>query len=172
MDFQITKAMGEAQEKMSDTAFQQAGSILDNNRSLVREKFQKDTSIQIKRIIEKLSEQQTISSDEINLIKLWIIGDADSYTKIENNFQDWLDEYDRLKKIIRNYENKDCSDEDLLKLHGILEDAIRVNYDIANFLEKKDRMQKFESAISDGLDKEEREAFIEVLSGKLSSSKY
>lgn len=27
------------------------------------------------------------------MIERWIIGDAESYTRMENNFQDWLEEY-------------------------------------------------------------------------------
>jgi hypothetical protein len=78
-----------------------------------------------------------INSDEINLIKKWIIGDAIAYERMENNFQDWISEYERLLKCLIVYENKDCSSAELLEAYGILEDAERVCYDIANYLEKK-----------------------------------
>ncbi len=172
MNLQTTNAMSNAQEAMSDDAFQQAGSVLSESKNTVREKFQQETSTQINEIIKKLSGRKSISDEEIKLMKIWIVGDAESYIKMENNFQDWLNEYERLRTVLINYENKNCTAEDLLKLHGILEDATRVNYDIVHFLEKKDRIKKFETAVADGLDKGGRDVLAKVLSDKLKSPDY
>ncbi len=167
MNLGVTKAMANARNTMSDGAFQQTGSVLSKVKNIVREEMQKKTSSKIKEIINKLKSHEPISTEEISLIKIWIVGDAEGYTKMENNLQDWISEYERLEKSLANYENKDCSSEDLLKLHGILEDAIRVSYDIANLLEKRDRINKFESAVADGLDKDERDFLVKILLGKL-----
>ena len=167
MKLNVTKVMANAKEAMSDDAFQKAASALSNAKKMVREEAQKKTSAEIEKIINKLQSNERMSTDEIGLIKAWIVGDAIGYTKMENNLQDWISEYDRLQNSLASYENKDCSSEELLKLHGILEDATRVSYDIANFLEKKDRIDKFESAAEDGLDKDERDILVKILIGKL-----
>jgi hypothetical protein len=164
--------MANAREKMSDGAFRQAGSALSDAKNLVREEAQDITSSAIEQIIDKLRSSDPISTDEIALIKVWIVGDAVGYTKMENNFQDWISEYERLQNSLATYENRECSSEDLLKLHGILEDATRVSYDIANFLEKKERIEKFESAVGDGLDEGERGILVRTLTGKLQSPEY
>jgi hypothetical protein len=169
MKLDVTKAMANAKQTMSDSAFQQAGSALSEAKHIVREEAQKRTSAEIKKIIDKLRANEGVSTEEIALIKMWIIGDAIGYTKMENNFQDWISEYERLRDSLARYENKDCSSEELLKLHGMLEDATRVSYDIANFLEKQDRIKKFESAVGDGLDNDERNTLVRVLTGKLQS---
>lgn len=169
MKLDVTKTMANAKETMSEGAFQQAGSALSEAKNIVREEAQKKTSSEIKKILNKLQSDEHISAEETALIKAWIVGDADEYTKMENNFQDWISEYERLRKSIVSYENKDCSFEELLKLHGILEDATRVSYDIANFLENKERIKKFETAVGDGLDKNERDILVNVLIGKLQS---
>lgn len=169
MDLGATKAMANAIETMTDGAFQQAGSVLSDAKNLVREEVQKRTSSEIRTIINKLQSSDHLDSEEIDLIKTWILGDAIGYARMENNFQDWISEYERLQQSLISYENTDSSSEELLKLHGILEDATRVSYDIAVFLEKKDRIQKFESAVGDGLDKDERDLLVKLLLGKLQS---
>lgn len=169
MKLDVAKTMATAKETMSEGAFQQAGSALSEAKNIVREEFQKRTSSEIKKILNKLQSDEHISIEETALIKAWIVGDAAEYTKMENNFQDWISEYERLRKSLVSYENKDCSFEELLKLHGILEDATRVSYDIANFLENKERIKKFESAVGDGLDKDERDILVNILIGKLQS---
>ena len=165
----VVVTMADAQESMTDGAFQRAGSVLNKCKNIVREEFQRETSAQIKAVIRKLSGQEPISDQDMGLIKLWIVGDAEGYTKMENDFQDWLDEYERLRTTLNDYENKECTAEDLLKRHGILQDATRVNYDIANFLEQKDRIQKFDSATTGSLDKDGREFLARILSDKLNS---
>ncbi|MEX1303288.1 MAG: hypothetical protein AB1Z16_14095 [Desulfotignum sp.] len=169
MKLDVTKTMANAKEMMTEGAFQQAGSVLSQAKNMAREEAQKKSSPEIKKILNKLQSDEQISAEEIALIKAWIVGDASEYTKMENNFQDWVSEYERLQKSLASYENKDCSFKELLMLHGILEDATRVSYDIANFLENKERIRKFESAVGDGIDAREREILANVLIGKLQS---
>ncbi|MCK5494348.1 MAG: hypothetical protein KAJ14_14650, partial [Candidatus Omnitrophica bacterium] len=49
------------------------------------------------------------------------------------------------------YESRDLSLPELAKAHGVLEDASRVSADIANYLEKKERVEKFSQATKDPL---------------------
>jgi len=172
MNLNVTKTMANARNVMSEGAFQQAGGVLSNAKSIVREAVQQKTTAEIKKIINKLRSKTSIANDEVALIKEWIIGDAIGYIKMENNFQDWITEYERLEKLLTTYENKDCSPEELFKLHGILEDANRVSYDIAHFLENQDRIKKFEAAVADGLDDDGRELLARTLSRKLESPEY
>lgn len=172
MNLNVTKTMANARNVLSEGAFQQAGGVLSNAKNIVRETAQQKTAAEIKKIINKLISKDSITNDEVTLIKAWIIGDAIGYTKMENNFQDWLTEYERLEKSLMAYENKDCTPEELFKLHGILEDANRVSYDIAYFLENQDRIKKFETAIAGGLDNNGRELLAKTLMRKLESPEY
>ncbi|MGA1864950.1 MAG: hypothetical protein ACMUHX_07805 [bacterium] len=170
----IAQIMENARKNMQDITFQQAGTVLNENKNIIREEIQKETSEEIKRIISKISSDNELTSQDLDMIELWIIGDAESYTRMENNIQDWLEEYKRLENIIRNYEGRECNVGDLVKLHGIMEDAIRVSYDIAYFLENKQRIERFESSVKNAtsLDEEAREFLIGILSEKLGSSDY
>ena len=172
MNLNVSKAMADARRAMSEGAFQQVGGILSNAKNLVREEAQEKTKEEIKKIIAKLRSGTDIAKEERALIKAWIVGDAIGYTKMENNFQDWIDEYERLENAVADYENKECSPEELFKLHGILEDANRVTYDIAHFLENQDRIKKFETAVAGGLEDREREFLARTLLSKLGSPDY
>ncbi len=171
MKLQITKSMSNALTAMSEGAFQQAGSLLSDAKNAIREAMQQETSPKILKIINELENQKDLSMADMEILRTWIIGDAISYTKMENNFQTWIDDFKRLEAVLRSYEDRDCSGEDLVKLDGILEDAIRNSYDIANFLEKQERVKKFEAAIAGPLGREERKLLVTVLKTKLQSDR-
>jgi hypothetical protein len=172
MDLNVSETMANARSVMTESAFQQVGSVLSSAQSFAREEAQHKTSSEMRNIIDKLQSGQPLATQEVALIRAWVIGDAENYTKMENNFQDWLVEFDRLQSVMASYEGRDYSPEELLKLHGILEDAVRTCYDIANFLEKQDRIKKFEAAMADGIDDDERDLLVRVLTNELQSSNY
>jgi hypothetical protein len=170
MNLNVTLAMADARRAMTDGAFQQAASLVSDAKSVVREEMQRQTAAQIETIIENLASGEPLMANEIALVRAWIVGDAKGYTDMENNFHDWLSEYDRLEASLAGYEGRDCSSEELLQLHGILEDATRISYDIATFLEKQERIKNFDSAVADGLNEHERDALARVLADKLRSA--
>jgi hypothetical protein len=170
MNLNVTKTMVNARHVMTDGAFQQAASLVSDAKNVVREEMQRKTSSKMRTIIDNLESGEPITAEDIMMMKAWIVGDAEGYTEMENNFHDWLSEYDRLEASLAGYEGRDCSSEDLSQLYGILEDATRISYDIATFLEKQDRMKRFDSAMTDGLNEDERNILARTLTEKLRSS--
>jgi len=164
----VSEIMKKAQEGMFSGDFMRAAGILSDSRAAVREKLQEATFKEIKAVITKLEDNKPLISQDLDSIKLWIVGDAESYTKMENNYQDWLNEFDRLGSVLKDFENRQLSPGDLFKLQGILEDAVRVSADIGNYLEKKERIQRFQEATRDpaSLDKE---LLVKMLRSKLIS---
>jgi hypothetical protein len=172
MNSKVIDMMDGARNAMTESAFQQVGSVLSEAKNCVREESQRKSSFDVKMLIDKLEAGEPLSPTDLATVRAWVVGDAESYTKMENNFQDWLAEYDRLEQAMADYANKDCSPDDLLKLEAILEDAVRTSYDIANFLEKQERVKKFDAALADQLDESERAVLVDVLRNKLDSSRY
>ena len=168
----ITNTMAEATRTMGSESFQKVASALSAARDAIREEIQKETSDRIKVIIDKLENKGPINATDLDLIRLWIVGDAESYTKMENDFENWLTEFQRLQDEIAKMESYNMNEKDLFNAYGKLEDTLRLTYDIANFLENKERIQKFESAMGDGIDKGERTMLAQVLRRKLQSSDY
>lgn len=170
----ISKPMAEATENMTEGAFHKTADILSETKNKVREEMQRITSKEIKTIISNLNADKPISANEIELIKLWIIGDAESYTKAENNFPDWIEEFKRLQKVLGKYEDREYNAIELLKLHGILEDAIRVTYDILNFVIKRERAKKFNETVEKAtvLNKEDKQIIAKILLSQMKSSTF
>jgi hypothetical protein len=66
---------------------------------------------------------------------------------MENNFQDWLKEYQRLLDIIAGWEGKTGSIQELVEVHGLLEDAVKVADAVSHYLEDRERVTRFENAM-------------------------
>lgn len=141
--------MNEAEDKMLASGFIQTAGVLSGCKDAAREAIQENTKNKMSDIIDKLETDKDITSEDLCYVRLWIVGDAESHTKMENNFEEWLHEYERLKSVLAEYENKKLSADDLFSLQGVLEDATRITYDITNFLEKKERINRFKEAIED-----------------------
>ena len=105
---------------------------------------------------------------EKQTVKLWVVGDAEGYIKMENNFQDWLKEYRRLLDIIADWEGKTGSVQELVEVHGVLEDAIKVADDVAHFLEDRERVARCETALSN-LNAEDNKFIAGMLKSMLAS---
>lgn len=167
----VVEAMENAQKNALGDAFENAGKVLNDNKNRIREEIQKNTANEVKSIIAKLHKKQPLTTEDMETVELWIIGDAESYTKMENNYNDWLKEFTRLKDVLKSYEQRECSATDLFRLQGLLEDAIRVSYDIAHFLEDKERIDRFKNSlmVRSYLDESDRKVLANMLTSKLQS---
>jgi len=144
------------------------GANLDAAKNQVREIIQDLTGPQMEAIVKKLEKGEALAQEEKDYVRSWIIGDAESYTRVENHLQAWLQEFRALQSAVQGYEDREVSVQDLLNLHAILEDAVRVAADIEAFLEKKERIERFEKTIQ-SFDKEDASFIISILKGQLES---
>ncbi len=128
--------------------FSRVGSELVQLKGKVREEIQTETSEDITKILKKLENNEPLTPPEKDLVGLWVVGDAEGYTKMEDDFGEWQDEFRRLSGVLESYEAQTPSSQTLIEMHGVLEDAVRVTADISHFLEKKERVERFHSAIN------------------------
>ena len=164
----IGRIISDAASSPSAKKFSEAGTDLVRARDAVREDLQKLTAEAMTPIIEKLEQNQPLSFEEKDLIRLWIVGDAEGFTKRENDFQVWLEEFRRLGEIIRDKGRIPNSYPEFLDLYGDLEEAVRLAGDIQFFLEEKERVARFEQAIQN-LSGSEGEILAGILKAKLNS---
>lgn len=160
--------MKNAQSNMTAEKFMLVAGLLSETKDAAREEAQNITSVKIKDTVQKLKRREPLSSEDIHYLRLWIIGDAESYTGMEESFQEWLAEFKRLEGILEECETKKLTLDDLFRVHGILEDALRIAADIGNYLEKKERIVKFETAIGDEKNLD-REILVNILETKMKS---
>jgi hypothetical protein len=165
----ITQAMKQAQADNTSESYNYVATALVKSKNGIRQAIEKATAGAVAAIIGKLENHQPLTEAEKQTVKLWVVGDAEGYVKMENNFQDWLMEYRRLMDIIADWEGKTGSVQELVEVHGVLEDAIKVADDVAHFLEDRERVSRCENALSN-LTAEDNKFIAGLLKSLLTSS--
>ncbi len=163
----ISRVMNVSGQSSADD-LDRVGATLTAAKNQVREIIQDLTGPQVEAIIKKLGKGDPLTQEEKDYVRSWIIGDAESYTRMENHLQAWLQEFNALKSAVQGYEGREVTVQDLLNLHAVLEDAVRVAANIEGFLEKKERIERFGQSIQN-LDKEDAPFIIDILKKKLES---
>jgi len=135
----------------------------------LREQMQAETSEKISMIINNLKSDGEITESDLMLIRLWIVGDAASYVQMENDYQKWLEELNRLFAVIEELKEQALSLENMYKLQGTARDAIRVIGDIVFFKQQQERINKFENA-SKNLNSGNKLVLSKILKQKLESA--
>lgn len=164
----VAPIMKEAQANPTADSFSYAATELSRLSAQVREQIQETTSKQLRTAMRKIRNNEELSGEDLDVIRLWIIGDAESYIQAENNLKDWLGEFNRLQEEINRCTDGAQDQKNLTRLYGIAQDAMRVAADISNFLEKKERVEKFDAATKDAGNLN-LTFLIDLLSAKLNS---
>ncbi len=167
----LDQGFGKLEERPDIGSYERIAGVFDEFERTLREHIQETTEDRISEIINKLRTDDPMSSEDVEYIKLWVVGDADYYTKLENNFGDWVKELERLRNEIIRINDPQPDLPTCSKLRAILQDGLRLIPDIIFFLEQKERVDHFNQATVK-LDREERDLLIKVLNNKLSSKNY
>ena len=142
----LAELMHRAVETPDGEEFNRLSNVFQHHKSEIREKIQAMTSKEVKGIIKKLSEGEDLKEEEMGLVKLWIVGDAEAYAKMENKFEAWIEEFKRLGSLMKEQEAGAEEVQDLFRAQGILEDASRLAINIGYYLETIERIRRFEEA--------------------------
>ena len=165
---EVSRIIRSAASSPSSDQFSEAGMALVKARDQVREGLQQQSASAMKPIIQKLEKNQPLSLEEKDLVKLWIVGDAEGFTEKENDYQEWLEEFKRLGEVIGARAALPSSLPEMLDFYGSLEDAVRVAADLQFFLEEQERAARFEQAIQN-LSKDDAALLAGILKEKLNS---
>lgn len=139
---------------------------------MMREAFQLKVQDDYKSILAKLENENPLSDNELEMLKLLIVGEAKYYLKYENNLEDWRNELKRLAAEMEKVEAGGLDDIDsLLHMQALCRDARGVLPDITFYFAEKERLDRFEAATSGPLDDIARRTLIEVLKAMMQSDK-
>ncbi len=156
-------------DQATDAAgYERLAGTCERVRGALREYVQAQTRSSVAPLIAKLKTDAPISADELRLIRLWIIGDADAYVAVERSVPDWIAELKRIAtevvRVCAAAPGVDSAEE----LRALLYDAGRVARDVANYLDQKERATRFQQATQQ-LDRDNRSLFARLLAEKLDS---
>lgn len=141
----------------------------------IRESIQASLRGPITELIRKLKRDEPLSAEDIRAIEKWVIGDAEHYTEIENNFQDWVKECERLGNLLAVYANPDINQDetDLFKLNAFLTDLEFTIKDVMRYIESINRIKRFKESLGTGnIGTEEKKWLVELIERQLVASDF
>ena len=93
-----------------------------------------------------LQSGRELTPEETAAIRALIVGDAEHYLALENNFDDWAAELERItSQIAQTAESAD--EQNLANLRGMLKDATRLVPTMRAYAEEKRRVEHFDREI-------------------------
>ncbi len=135
--------------------------------AFTRECQQEMWAEQAQTAIEHLETSQALTDADIEVIRTFLVADAEHYLAVENNYGDWLTElqrvFDDLSQRASNLDSRSIGE-----FRGVLKDAIRLIPDIRNYLEDRRRVEKFNVALHT-VDSQSRGMLARVLREQLNS---
>ncbi len=142
---------------------------LEGLEALARETFQDHTTY--KSLVNKLEKGNPLTGDELNTLKLLMIGDADYYLKYEDDFDRWKSELKRIVEEIRKLQSSNLDIDGLMHLRALCREAYSVVTPTGYYLEQKERIRKFEEATRDPIDRESGGILEDMIKRMLASDK-
>ena len=160
-----------AMQKDTPEHYSRLATIFEDLGAYLREQIQEMTKADILKIIDKLKNGLTVTPQEKEQIKFWIVGDADYYVKMENNVDDWKNELRRVMGEIIKCETAAQDVKTAMRLRGLLRDGARVIADLFYFAEQRQRVTSFDDSAAE-IDAQERGLLIRILEQKINSDEF
>jgi hypothetical protein len=134
----------------------------------LREQIQATTAEQITPLISLLEADGPIGAKEMELIRLWLVGDAEYYVKAENDFSAWVAELDRLLEVLHALRSEAVTPTTMARMEATVRDALRVASDIAFYRQQEERVRSFQTT-TDQLNRDDKQTLARLLAHKLGS---
>lgn len=134
----------------------------------LREQIQAVTATQVMPLIDKLRADGPVGPADLELIRLWLVGDAEYYVKMENNFPAWVSELNRLIGVLGQLREEAMTPSSMSRMEATVRDALRVASDIAFYRQQEERIRSFQNATR-SLSREDKDTLADILAQKLHS---
>lgn len=135
----------------------------------VREMQQSMWAREVKTAISHVEGGSPLTAADQEVIRAFLISDAEHYVALENNFPDWCQELQRLMDDLAKRVNT-VDRSNIAELRAVMKDAQRLVPDIRNYLDEKQRIERFEQALSN-LDASSRKMMGKILREAIESPK-
>lgn len=117
--------------------------------------------------LRRLESDEPLTATDKQVIRTFLVSDAEHYLATENNFGDWTRELRRIMdELVRK--SSMVSRENIGELRAIMMDAMRLVPDIRNYLTERHRVERFDVAV-DHLDEPTRKMLIRIIREQVES---
>jgi len=169
---QVVKLTGQAQDNETETNYQQLQSGIAELETMVREASQTLLKDKCRPILKKLESDVPLSEDELRIVRLLLVGDADYYLESESNLDQWRDDVVRLTGQIEQLQSSDLAEVDnLMRLQALCRDAMRVLPDMAYYFRQQERVRNFENTSSGPVSSETKQVVADLIRTIFDSAK-
>lgn len=134
---------------------------LEELESLARESVEQHADI--KSLLNKLDKGNPLSADELNTLKLLVVGDAEYYLKYDDDFDRCETEARKIVDEIRRLQLSDLNVDSLMHLRALCKEAASALVPASYYLEQKERLRKFEDATRGPIDLESGQLLADLI---------
>lgn len=131
----------------------------------VRESQQSMWVVEVRAAIRRLENNEVLSEADLEVVRTFLISDAEQYLALENNYEEWVDELYRLIDEVA-HRSENLNRDNIAELRGVLRDMSRVVPDIRNHLDEERRVLLFHNAVRT-LDSDARRSLARLLRDQL-----
>lgn len=165
----LKDAAGSALQNQSAEDFEAFERYLSEVEGYVREIQQSLWAGEARATVRRLEKGEPLGEADRELLRSFLVSDAQAYLKHENNFADWVRE---LERLVANLGTRVMAVDrnSIADLRGVLKDAIRLVPDIRNYLDEQRRVEKCEQALKH-MDDGSRTLLLSLLKEQLRSDK-
>ena len=140
--------------------------LIDDVNTIVADQLKKPAE----QLVYKLKGDQQLTDEDREMIKKWLVGDAEYYTRIENNLIDWVGECKRLLSVIENFPTTEIEEDQnkLLSLGAVLTDLKFTLKDVQRYSKAMNEVDKIKDMACIGTpNKETKLKLAELIEQKL-----
>jgi hypothetical protein len=153
-------------EAENSEGYDALGEELEELETLAKRSFEDHADY--KSLLSKLENGKPLSPDELNTLKLLMVGDADYYLKYDDDFDRSESELKTVVEEIRKLQAGPLDVDGLMHLRVLCREASSVARPTAFYLEQKERVAKFDAATRDGIDPESGKFLANIIKGMMS----
>ncbi len=133
----------------------------------VRELQQAMWADEAKTALKHLQKNLPLTPQDEEVIRAFLISDAERYLTHENNYDERLEELQRLLDDMAKRATH-LDREAVADLRGVVKDAVRLIPDIRNYLDERARVDRFEQGLKN-LDSSSRDMLVRIMKEQLAS---
>lgn len=157
-----------AAQRRQAGAYAKLAGFLTAIDAALREHVQHTTVESVRKVIDRLKSGAPLSSEDMRLVELWLVGDAQSYDEAENDVRRWEGDIQRILGEMDILESGSVPAWEASRVRGLVRDAIRSAWDLDYYYENRERIESFK-ATTEELDEGERKFLARLLEKKLTS---
>jgi len=124
-----------------------------------------EMNVDYRGLARKLRAGEPLSADEMNTVRLLLIGDADYYLKYDEEFERCRDEVKKIVGEIERFKTVELGVDGLMHVSTLCREASNLLALAQHYLEARERVRRFEATTAGGLDRDTGRTLAGIIEG-------